>query len=368
MAKEKLKFKFSKISVIVFLVLSLVLVSLLFVFKEPIEKVLNKNVQILDFDGLVMHTIDVGQAEAIMIKLPDGKNMLVDSGNTGKEKNLKLKSYLDDAYFKNLENKEIDYFVITHSDSDHCGGAEMIFEEYSVKKVFRPAIFSSINSEDMERVYITNPFTTKTSIWSRVIDSMYNEPDCQVVFSDSTILISESEYSINFLAPEKNSVFSDVNSYSPLIKIIYKGKSILLTGDATKESEISAIDKLSHCDILNVGHHGSKYSTSQEFLDKVTPYYAVISCNNSDKDYGHPHQEVLNRLLEIMPEKNIYRTDLNGNIVSTISQEGEIGFLVDVESNSYYIKVEYIIVSGVVILFILCFACNKKSTKKSSKN
>lgn len=368
MAKKKEKFNFNKKSLIAFILLSIFVVSMLLIFKAPIERALNKNVNVIDFDGLVMHTIDVGQAEAIMIKLPDGKNMMIDSGNSGKEKNKKLKSYLDNNYFKNLSNKEIDYLVLTHSDRDHTGGAEMIFREFQVNTVFRPTIFSSINEQDKLRMLSSDSFTSNTQIWSDVVDAMYEEPNCEILFSNMEIKIIESEYEIEFLSPKLDSKFKNVNSYSPFIKITYKSKSILLTGDSTEESEMSALEKLSKVDILNVGHHGSKTSTSQKFLDKTMPTFATISCNSEDgNNFGHPHQEVLNRLLKIMPEKNIYRTDINGNIITTISKSGEIGFLVDVESNSYYIKIEYLIVSSVAVIFVICFACNKKSTKRNKK-
>ena len=364
---KKVKYHFTKTSVIIFLLLSVLLTICAFVFKKPIESFVNKeNKNIIDYNGLVMHTIDVGQAEAIMIKLPDNKNMLIDSGNTGETKNEILKSYLNNNYFSQTTNKEIDYFVITHSDSDHCGGAVMIFNEYQVNKVFRPNIFSSKVESD---VNIVTDYTKKyadTNIWKNVITSMYSEPNCEIVFSKKGIEILEESYSIKFYSPTENN-YKNVNGYSPLIAIEYKSKKIMLTGDATIETEQKALENIPRCDVLKVAHHGSTTSTSVEFLEKVNPSYAIISCNKNDgNNYGHPHQEILNRLMEFMPSKNIYRTDLNGNIVLNIDEKANINVLLDVQGNTYYIKVEYLLIGSIMVVFVLCFGFskNKKTTKK----
>lgn len=367
MAKyRKQKFKFTKASIITFIIISIILSVITFVFKSEIEGLINKtNSNItLDENGLVMHMIDVGQAEAIMIKLPDGKNMLIDSGNVGNENNEKLNNYLDN-YFKNLSNKEIDYFVLTHSDADHCGGAPMIFDNYQINKVFRPNIFSkNLDSEkQIETTYSKKYVTTK--IWENTITKMYSEPNCQIEYSKAGIEIVESTYQIEFLSPNKDN-YSNVNSYSPLIVIEFEGRKIMLTGDATEDTEESALNNLYDIDILNVAHHGSSTSTSAEFLEKVKPEYAMISCNKDDgNNYNHPHQEVLNRLSEYMSRSRIYRTDINGNVICNITQNGEISFFVDVMNTSVYIKAEYILICCVGLVFIVCFSINFSKKRKT---
>ena len=168
--KEKLdikKFKFTTVRVIVFILLSSILAVIGFCFKTQIEGLFNKNsyISVVDYNGLVMHTIDVGQAEAIMIKLPDNKNMLIDSGERGETRNEQLKSYLNNNYFNLTDNDKIDYFLLTHSDSDHCGGAVMIFENYEVNKVFRPNIFSSKVASENNIVTNYNKKFIDTTIW-----------------------------------------------------------------------------------------------------------------------------------------------------------------------------------------------------------
>lgn len=372
MAKKsnKQKFTFTRTSIIVFLILAIILSACTFIFKDKIEAYLNNdNVSsVIDYNGLVMHTIDVGQAEAIMIKLPDGKNLLVDSGERGDEKTELLKSYLNNNYFSETTNDVIDYFVITHSDSDHCGGAPMIFETFEVSKVYRPNIFSSkVASEEN----IVTSYTKKwvdTNIWRDTITKMYEEENCTIEFSKAGIEIIEESYAIKFLAPTENN-YSNVNSYSPLIVVEYQSKRIMLTGDATIDTETKALENLIECDILNVAHHGSSTSTCAEFLQKVNPNYAIISCNSEDSnDYGHPHQEVVNRLLNYMPEKNIYRTDLNGNIILCIKTDGEIAVALDVQITHAKIKAEYLLICGLAVLFVICFSVSySKKRKNKSK-
>ncbi|MGN1208330.1 MAG: ComEC/Rec2 family competence protein [Christensenellales bacterium] len=292
---NKTKYRFTKVGIITFLVLSILLTVFAFVFKKPIEEILNKNnvSTIIDYDGLVMHTIDVGQAEAIMIKLPDGKNMLVDSGNKGTEKNEKLKSYLVNNYFSSVQNKEIDYFVITHSDADHTGGAVMIFDEFQVNKVFRPNLFSDVVESEQSIVtsYDKKYVESYKENWANVIQKMYAEPNCEIEFSKAGIEIVESTYSIKFCAPTEDN-YSNVNSYSPIIVIEYSSRKIMLTGDATTQTEKKALENLSHCDILKVAHHGSLTSTSVEFLEKVNPNYAIISANKNDhNNYDLPSKK-----------------------------------------------------------------------------
>ena len=372
--KNKRQYNFSKVRISIFLIFTILLATFAFVFKTPIENLVNNNstTSVIDYNGLVVHTIDVGQAEAIMIKLPDGKNMMVDSGNTGSEKNEKLKSYLLNNYFQNVENQEIDYFVLTHSDTDHIGGAVMIFDTFQVNKVFRPNIYAAKSSEDLARMS-ENELSDSGTEWGNVVEKMYEEPNCEITFSKAGIEIVESLYSIKFYAPNQTKYGTttkiDKNSYSPIIVIEYSSRIFMLTGDATETTENESLENLPEVDILNVAHHGSKSSSTSEFLAKIKPKYAIISSNKNDgagKTYGHPNTETLNRLKMYMSENKIFRTDTNGNIVTTISQSGEISFILDVQSNSFYIKVEYILLCGVAVLFVLCFKIQTNG-KKSSK-
>lgn len=363
--KQNFTFKFTTLNVVIFLIISTLLVFFGIVFKDNIESLLNYNsiTTIVDYNGLVMHTIDVGQAEAIIIKLPDNKNMMIDSGNNTNESRTKLLSYLENTFFVATENKKIDYFILTHSDADHVGGVEQVFDEYEILKTFRPKIYSSKNSDD---VVISNSLSkcniVDTKIYATAITSINNE-GCEIEFIESGIEINQTSYSINFYAPVSD-YYSNVNAYSPIITIEYCSKIIMLTGDITSESETEVLENytLPIVDVLNVAHHGSKYSSCSDFLEAIKPKYAVISCGGR---FDHPNVETLNRLSKFMNENCIFRTDKNGNIIVNITQEGKIGVLVDVGTFKANIKMEYLLVTIIIALFCLLFV--KKTSKIKNK-
>lgn len=364
-SKQTLTLKFTTLSVVVFLVLSILLATLGFIFKDEIESILNYNstTTVIDYDGLVMHTINVGQAEAIIIKLPDNKNMMIDSGDNTNESRTRLLSYLENTYFVKTENKKIDYFILTHSDADHVGGVKQVFDEYEILKTYRPKIYSSKNESD---VAISNSLAKSkvvtTNIYATAITSINNE-GCEIEFIESGIEINQTSYSINFYAPISD-YYTNVNAFSPIITIEYCSKTIMLTGDITSESEAEVLENytLPKVDVLNVAHHGSKYSSSSEFLEAIKPKYAIISAGG---EYDHPNVETLNRLSNYMTDNFIFRTDTNGNIIVNITQEGKIGVIVDVGSFKTEIKMEYLLIAIIVVLFCVLFIEKTTKTKNN---
>ena len=238
-------------------------------------------------DEVLVHIIDVGQGDAILVMTPDG-NMLIDSGeSTAREELI--------AYLELVNVKSFEYVVFTHPDSDHIGNADYVVENYSIKNIIMP-----------DRVA-----TTKT--YDRMMDAIEN--------SQANLIIAEPGDEVyigallnTILAP--NDDYDDSNDASVVIKATFGETSIMLTGDAEKESETDMVKLYSKdildCDVLKVGHHGSRTSTSQDFLDAVDPTIALISCGEGNK-YGHPLPETLQRL----EKKGIatYRTDIHGSIV-----------------------------------------------------
>ncbi len=128
-----------------------------------------------------------------------------------------------------------------------------------------------------------------------------------------------NDSSLDFLAPVKDS-YENTNDYSAVIKLTHGNAKFLFTGDAEKASEKdilnSNVDLSSN--VLKVGHHGSHSSSSKEFLDKVNPKMAIISCGKNN-DYGHPHKETMKELKKRNIE--VYRTDIDGNILLTSDGE-----------------------------------------------
>ncbi len=232
--------------------------------------------------------IDVGQADSILIQ-QGSSSMLIDAGNNGDSETVK-------SYISSQGITKLDFVVGTHPHEDHIGGLDYVINNFQIGKIYMPKATS----------------TTKT--FQDVITAIKNKG---MQISEPTVgeTFKVGEANCTILGPI-NSKNDDLNTYSIVIKVVFGNNKFLFTGDAQDSSEQDMINKgfdLS-ADVLKVGHHGSHTSTSQAFLDKVNPKYAVISVGKGN-DYGHPHQEVMTRL----QAKNIpvYRTDENGTIVAT---------------------------------------------------
>ena len=134
-----------------------------------------------------------------------------------------------------------------------------------------------------------------------------------------TVLFQRDELSARLLAPNSDA-YDELNSYSIVVLLTYGERKFLFMGDAESDSEQEILERFGNvtADVLKCGHHGSSTSTSQAFLDRVSPEYAVISCGR-DNSYGHPHQETLERL----DRKNVtvYRTDQQHTVIASCDGE-----------------------------------------------
>ena len=235
-------------------------------------------------DPFCMTVLDVGQGQSIILQ-GEGKTYVVDCGG----------SDLDDAADMTAETllsmgiHRIDGLILTHYDADHAGGAEMLLSRIQADALFLPnwndedQIGASLQSYGQGEVY--------------VIDR-----DLEVIWLDTKITIIGSE-------------FQDSGNESSLCVLFQSGNyDILITGDRSTLGEKLLMQRLElpKLDVLVVGHHGSKTSTSQELLDITQPKVAVISVEK-DNRYGHPNQEILDRLTAIGCQ--IYRTDRDGTII-----------------------------------------------------
>ena len=235
---------------------------------------------------LAVHFLDVGQGDAIFVQLPDGQTMLIDSGDDDGG------AILD--YIKSLKCDEITYAVATHPHLDHIGGMADVLNGISVGKFYMPKISSS------------------TRAFERMLTAL-KEEGCGIITAKAGVTILDTAVlKITIIAPVKNH-YKDVNNYSAVIKLTYKNNTFLFTGDAGALSESQIISDID-ADVLKVGHHGSSDSSSDDFLLKVSPEYAVISCGKGNS-YGHPHAETMQKLKK--SGAKIYRTDLSGTIVMT---------------------------------------------------
>ena len=365
------KLHFSKIAVIVFVAICIFTITFGMTFKTPLEKLLNRQNTIdstqitqIDNDGLSIHFINVGQGDCIAIRFPDKKTMLIDAGPT--ESIGKMLTYLNDMFFGE-EPKIFDYLLLTHSDTDHCGGMVKICQNYQVNKIYRPMIYYNYNGNKEQTTQSSPKYCTNYNYYATI--TAFNDETSNIVFINLTNCngiekIQGENYYFDFYSPTRLTKSVAYNDFSPIMVLNYNSKKIMFTGDATTSgTEKYVVDDLPEVDILKVGHHGSKYSTSEDFLSKIMPKIAVIQSGNK---YGHPNSETLTRLDYIGAK--IYRNDQNGNIIANItSTDAQTNIYIDYNSINYNIKIEYVI-SGIILLSAyFCFGINPTKTKKINK-
>jgi len=239
---------------------------------------------------LKVYFIDVGQADAILIKLPSGQNILVDGGNN------------DDGslvvnYLKQQGVKRLDHVIGTHPHEDHIGGLDVAIKSFEVGKVYLPRV----------------SHTTKT--YEDLLLAIKNK-GLRVTQAKAGVKLDVGPGVEAVLVAPNSSGYEDLNNNSAVLKLKYGSTSFLFTGDAEAESE-SEMLRAGYdlkADVLKVGHHGSHSSTTPAFLKAVSPKYAVVSVGKGN-DYGHPHSETLAKLAAAGVQ--VFRTDLQGTIVVT---------------------------------------------------
>ncbi len=241
----------------------------------------------LDIEGkLQIHFIDVGQADAILIK-QDEHYMLIDAGKNDSEERLV-------NYLKEQKITKFDYIIGTHAHEDHIGGMDKVIDSFEVDNIFFPK----------------QTATTKT--FESFVKSVKSK-DKKLYAPNSGESFNFGDATFKVLAPNLQK-YDESNNYSIVIKLTYKNKSFLFMGDAEElsENEILKNNYDLKCDVIKLGHHGSRSSTSTKFLNEVMPSAAVISAGK-DNDYGHPHKETMIKLQRAnIP---VYRTDESGTII-----------------------------------------------------
>ena len=257
--------------------------------KNVVEEDLTATTEEEELIEAEVHFINTGNSDAILI-LQDGKTALIDAGDNDDE------SLMVD-YLNNLEIKKIDYLVNTHPDADHCGGIDAVINNFNIG-----AFFVGNGSAD-----------SKT--YADVITAAANKGiNPSVPLEESKFELTSNSY-IQFF----NTKGGKDSNESSLVTLFVNGEDkFLLTGDAGEETENKILSKMQDVDVLKVGHHGSKNSTTQSFLDKVSPEYAVILTGKNE--YGHPHSEVLTRLESA--NIKIHRSDECGDIIFKSSGQG----------------------------------------------
>lgn len=237
-----------------------------------------------------VHFIDVGQGNCTLVTSDFG-NIMIDCGEVDQRDT--LIDYLD-----NFRIKKIDYLIATHPHSDHIGGMSSVINHCEIGKFFMPEVDESdIPTTDCYESLLL-------ALDKQNVNSSYMKSgDC----------FSLGEIKCSALAPV-TTIKGNLNSMSIVLKIEYKNTSFLITGDAESDEEKTILDSGANLksNVMLIGHHGSKSSTSNDFLKAVSPDVAVISCGHDNK-YGHPHKQTLTKLNKLSIP--YYRTDTDSTVI-----------------------------------------------------
>ena len=240
---------------------------------------------------LTVAFLDIGQGDSIFIQSPTGRQVLIDGG-IDRDVLAQLASVM--PFF----DRSIDVMIATHPDKDLMGGLPYVLEQYDIDVVLDPGLEAD-----------TEGYAFYSDMRAHEKDVVYHEAR-----RGQVIDLGGGAY-LRILYPDKDmDGAEDTNSASIVAQLVYGKTEVMLTGDAPDETEsyLVSIDTHLKSDILKAGHHGSKTSTSQAFLDAVDPDYTIISAGK-DNSYGHPHQEVTDRL--IAASTTILTTFEEGTIV-----------------------------------------------------
>lgn len=253
--------------------------------------------------------LDVGQGDGILIRTEQGTNIMIDGGSSDNEK---VGEYVLLPAIRYYGMAELDYVFVTHGDKDHISGLQALYElEHTGIRIRNLVVAEYGDREGLQKLI-----------------NLAAQHGTEILYMDAGDTLSEPEtgasgtFRISCICPGESDVHADANEASLVLQASVDSFHLLFTGDAgeTAEQQMAETGRLGAVDILKVGHHGSRYATSETFLQYIKPQYAVVSCGEKNR-YGHPHQETLERLQAAGAE--VYRTDSSGAVILQI-QAGKI--------------------------------------------
>ena len=279
--------------------------------------------------------IDIGQGDACLIR---GKqnNILIDTGGITFGKGDNGKSVLI-PYLQKHGVKKLDFVFISHLDADHCKNLSSLSKEVKIKNLF----FRKDGYRD---------FVKK-----------YGEVKAENIYNiKNNLKLNLEDVGLEVLKAKDS---TEENERSIIVRVTVNGKKILFTGDIGAFTENQLIKNDIDCDYLKVAHHGSKNSTSTDFLSATSPKASIISCGYKNR-YNHPHKDALDRIKSI--GSDVFRTDLQGNIMLRINkfEEKIIGFR-EIDGNLLGLLNFYFMDILNIIMYLLGFFVLVKIRKDS---
>lgn len=275
-----------------------VIAAIILVIMSVAAKIIDKNNKPTPSGNLEITFIDVAQGDSTLIRTSTGETILIDGGEYDVYDS-HLVPYLESAGISKINTA-----IATHYHSDHIGGIYELVEHGGAERLILPDYEDTDNTKD-KIVSIAEKNGTAVEYAS---EGDFITNGCQGL-------------EIQVIHPRKGgSDGSDFHNNSSLVlKITYGGSVFLVTGDIESRAEKEIVEAADvECDVLKVAHHGSSSSSSKRFLEEADPTYGIISVGK-DNSYGHPHNEVMERLEN--DDVRIYRTDRDGSITFVVGEE-----------------------------------------------
>ncbi len=240
---------------------------------------------------LMVAFLDVGQGDAIFIETPSGKQILIDGGPPDGTILRKLGEVMP------FYDRSLDIVLATHPDEDHIGGLNDVLERYRID------------------LFIRNEATSSSQTFSNLLGLISDHKIPEKIITEAQVINFNDGVKFNLLFPNRDIKNEETNNSSIVGKLSYGEIDFLLTGDSPIPIERELIyhyGRFLESEVLKVGHHGSKYSTSEAYLDYVKPRFSIISAGLNNR-YHHPNQEVIDNLEKI--KTTILKTLGGGSLI-----------------------------------------------------
>lgn len=254
-------------------------------------------------NDLSVKFIYVGQGDSTFIRINRKTEYLIDAGSSDVDD---VGKYRIIPVLKSNGVGQLDYLIVTHTDNDHINGIDQLLKERTGSKPFvKTLVLPDVSEKDDDYLRLENNAV---------------ENNVAIRYISAGIGWKGKNYRFECLYPYKGMSDSDKNDMSVVMRLSAYNKNMMFMGDLGSKGEKNLISSgmLKKCSILKAGHHGSKNSTSKEFLEITRPFISIISCGK-DNSYGHPAKETLDRLSGA--DSIIYRTDMNGEIMADIGEK-----------------------------------------------